>query len=387
MICLRPFFILPAAALLSVCQSVSASPNTACVHAELPCAATERFSVLSENATELESKLLHEVTESAARDFQMKFGAMPSPTIIVPTGTINADVQSRLTANGYMTIMPWISPAERVELRNRDVIRKVEEQLGDRPQVVKDAAIASALAQLQSQTAAKTPATKEDFTDLSALSHELGHKWFVDRYPSEDTEQTEHAYGGWAPDWLDESAAIAMESEDGKQRRRVKFSEIEPEKRIPLAEFLTMVHPAAQAGRDLAERLRMTQLPQTEGSETKRKLIRRDVAELPDATERTQSPRTEVSKTTSRVIRLSGQEAEDFIAQSGGDRAPNFYAQALVFSDYLEDRSGTDKILSQIAAPLAEGKSFTTWLSSNTVGLPKNMDALDLDWLEYISRL
>jgi hypothetical protein len=282
---------------------------------------------------------------------------------------VDAVTQSRLTDNGYVTIMPWISTDEQNELRNQDVITQIKEQLKGRPQALIDAAIASARSQLQSQTV-----TKEEFRDLSALSHELGHKWFINRYPHGDMVQTAHAYGGWAPDWLDESAAIAMESDNGKQGRRMRFSNLKPEARIPLPEFLTMVHPAAKAGRDLAEGLRETRSPPTESGEVNRTFIRGDMSELPDA---------RTSAKTSQVIRLTGEEAEAFLAKSGGERAPNFYAQAIVFSDYLESRSGEPKILSVIASALSTGESFTTWLSTNNQGLPESVEALNEDWTEY----
>jgi hypothetical protein len=321
------------------------------------------------------SQQLLDATEAAAGDFEIIFGALPPASIVVPTETIDAVTQSRLTDNGYVTIMPWISQDVQNELRNQDVIKQIKEQLQGRPQALIDAAIASARSQLQPQTV-----TKEESQDLSALSHELGHKWFIDRYPNGDTAQTSHAYGGWAPDWLDESAAIAMESENGKQRRRMRFSNLEPEARIPLPEFLTMVHPAAQAGRDLAEGLRETRLPPMEGGEVNRTFIRRDMSELPDAA---QLSGNTTSARTSQVIRLTGEEAQAFLAKSGGERAPNFYAQAIVFSDYLESRSGEPKILSVIASALSAGDNFTTWLSTNNQGLPESVEALDEDWTEY----
>lgn len=323
------------------------------MHAELPCAMTERFSVLSESVDE--SALLKRVTQSSAIDFELKFGAMPLPTIIVPTEAVNSNLNSRLKANGYFTIMPWISTAERNKMRKQGIIKQIEEQLEGRPQVIKDAAIASALEQLKSQMP-----TKEDSIDLTALSHELGHKWFMSQYKKDnDEEQPGHAYGGWAPDWLDESAAIAMESESLKQRRRDAFTEIDPENRIQLAQFLSMDHPAAQAARDLARKFKSP--PLESGASTR--------------------------TTTNQIVLLSGKEAEDFIAASGGDITPNFYAQALVFSDYLEARSATDKILSHISAGLAEGQTFTTWLADNTFSIPQDLDALERDWLEYSDQL
>jgi hypothetical protein len=192
--------------------------------------------------------------------------------------------------------------------------------------------------------------------------------------------QTAHAYGGWAPDWLDESAAIAMESDNGKQGRRLRFSNLKPEARIPLPEFLTMVHPAAKAARDLAEGLRETRSPPTQGGEVNRTFIRRDMSELPEAA---QVPGARMSTKTSQVIQLTGEEAEAFLAKSGGERVPNFYAQAIVFSDYLESRSGEPKILSVIASALSTGESFTTWLSTNNQGLPESVEALNEDWTEY----
>lgn len=343
----RPLSFVSALLVVSACQSAAVAPQPPCKYADVPCAQLDKFAVLSTNLTE--SELLLRAAKSAAQDFQRLFGAMPPATIIVPSGTVSTDVQSRLTANGYEVTLPWISPADRASMRQQMIRRQVEEQMANQPKALQDAAMAAALAATQTATQ-----TQDETIDLAAMSHELGHMWFINQYQGTGQKQTGHAYGGWAPDWMDEAAAVALETEALKVRRRAKFTQMDDQRRIPLVEFLSMDHPSAKAAQDMSERMRATQSG---------------------------------SKTSSRAILLSGQEAKDFIAASGGDRAADFYAQTLVFTDYLENRSATVDILSRIAASLAQGLQFEAWLAKNDVGLPTNLTALDADWSAYTAAL
>lgn len=72
------------------------------------------------------------------------------------------------------------------------------------------------------------------------LRHEIGHDLFV-RYLVPNTQSGQ--YGGDAPDWLDEMAAIAFEGTEQKTgRRRVVSILAEASKLMPLSKFLVMTH-------------------------------------------------------------------------------------------------------------------------------------------------
>ncbi len=82
-------------------------------------------------------------------------------------------------------------------------------------------------------------AGKEPSTDLFA--HEIGHVIFT-RFLVADSRGDQ--YGGDAPDWLDEMAALAFEAGDEVHRRRAIAKYYGANKAlIPLSKLLSMPHP------------------------------------------------------------------------------------------------------------------------------------------------
>ena len=79
------------------------------------------------------------------------------------------------------------------------------------------------------------------------LPHEIGHALFI-RFLVPKTGIDE--YGGGAPDWLDEMAALAFEDPAGvRMRRRDTRRLAERDALIPLARLLSMPHPEWSARR------------------------------------------------------------------------------------------------------------------------------------------
>ena len=162
------------------------------------------------------------------------------------------------------------------------------------------------------------------------LRHEIGHDLFV-RYlvPSTKADQ----YGGDAPDWLDEAAAVAFEGDmlrDLRRRATVRYAR---EKRlIPLARFLTMIHPeeAAQS--------------------------------IPAA---------------------SGRQMTVFTAAS--DDTEVFYAMASAFYDFLVVRSGKSAILAELAVVARDPVALKRRILLRTGHSPKDgLAALNIDFLTWI---
>jgi hypothetical protein len=82
------------------------------------------------------------------------------------------------------------------------------------------------------------------------LPHEIGHSLFI-RFMVPGSGKDE--YGGGAPDWLDEMAAIAFEDFGGvRMRRREARRHAERGMLIPLARLLSMPHPEWSARRAAA---------------------------------------------------------------------------------------------------------------------------------------
>lgn len=323
-----------------------------CPHVDLPCAALITMAVSGPDGDEAE--ILRQVVEDSAIRFTTRFGRAPAAGLIVPGGRVTKEMQSRIEANGYAVTMPWIGSRDRDRLLESQVRRQVEDQMDGRPPALIEAAMQSALQQLRA-----TRTVAEGRIDLSALSHELGHKWFMTEFSKDGESGTGHAYGGWAPDWLDEAAAVSMESDALKERRRKRVSEMESTDRIPLAEFLSMEHPGAQAARELQAGLEAMG-PQNEDGETPG------------------------SQTSSRAIVLSGKDAEDFVAASGGDRVSDFYAQALLLTDYLEARTGSPSVLAEITTALLDGSNFELWIAGQP-DVPNTLSALQLDWDRFLA--
>ena len=83
------------------------------------------------------------------------------------------------------------------------------------------------------------------------LPHEIGHALFI-RFLVPRTGEVE--YGGGAPDWLDEMAAIAFEDAAGVRMRRSEARRhAERGALIPLARLLAMPHPEWSARRLAAD--------------------------------------------------------------------------------------------------------------------------------------
>lgn len=83
---------------------------------------------------------------------------------------------------------------------------------------------------------------------IGLLRHELGHQVFLRRVLVPSSDGT---YGSDAPDWLDEAAAIVMETPEMKDQRRAMARMLAAQgKLLPLGDFLAMSHPEAKSGVD-----------------------------------------------------------------------------------------------------------------------------------------
>lgn len=292
-------------------------------------------------------RALTEDIGAARAIYRTHFGRLPPRGAVLAAGTqqsVSADEARSLRSAGARWVLPWIDAADRDGALERKIRAAITQQMPGMSQEAVDAAVARALA----SAAGGEPGA--DTSIRSALRHELGHKWLIaDRWPrfteEESASRTDSHYGGPAPDWLDETAAVLMEDAAMTARRRDLFGAIrrggEPGERVvALAEFVTMDHP-------LAARVR-TQLDRKPGAS---------------------------------VMIVTGEEARHLAA---GSRA--FYAQARVFADYLIERSGRPDVFAAIADAAAEDQDFATWLGRQGAdyGLPATLPALERDWSDWL---
>lgn len=346
---------LSAALGLMACSSVaqtdaSRADASPCIALKLECSGSGNILIVG--SAEEHADLLNTAL-AASEKFEDTFDRSPAKTVIVPGGVISADMTKALKAAGYPVQLPWVSAADKAKLREASIVRQVEEQTKGLPQAVKESAMKQALAAVK----AGVEDQQANALQAGAFAHELGHMWFINAFsPGNSERQTGHAYGGWAPDWLDETAAVLMENPALNKRRRAAFKGFAFEDVIPLAEFLTMEHPAAQSAKELRNLL-----PSTSSD----------------------GPSSE-----SRAIVLTGKEAEEFLKKSGGNKAANFYAQVQVFSDFLLSYSDDTAIYISLTEGLLAGASFETWLAGKGQewGLPQSVEALDAAWLKWIDK-
>ncbi|MEL7312580.1 MAG: hypothetical protein AAFN07_13795, partial [Pseudomonadota bacterium] len=305
-------------ALLLSGTSHASRDNEICKVLDSPCQQMGNMLVIGASN---DAEALLKVMNDAANEFLGLFGWEPPLTAVVPGGTISTSMRDQLAANQVSVQLPWLSSADKIRLRQSAIRRQVEAQTEGLPDAVRAKALQQAMAAISSN--------ESNATHDGALAHELGHLWFMRMVPSSvDGSETGHAYGGFAPDWLDESFAVLLENSALRADRRQLFSELDSDQVIPLATFLSMTHPAANAAKALQ-------------------------AARPKAPEDSES----------QIIILTADEADEFLAAAGGDRAAHFYAQVQVFSDFLVETCGGASVYPSISTALQSGMSFDEWLA------------------------
>lgn len=164
------------------------------------------------------------------------------------------------------------------------------------------------------------------------LRHEIGHDLFI-RYLVPSSRESQ--YGGDAPDWLDEMAAIAFERAEQAATRRQEAGRYAREGTLlPLSRFLTMIHPELTARRPSAP---------------------------------------------------SGQTVR--VAPGASNETPRFYAMARAFYDFLVARTNSTVIVAELAVAFRNGEPLDRWLLARTGhrGRADRLEALDAAFLAWIA--
>jgi hypothetical protein len=153
------------------------------------------------------------------------------------------------------------------------------------------------------------------------LRHEIGHDLFIRHLvPSTNPDQ----YGGDAPDWLDEMAAIAFEGTEQVAIRRQQARLIASHRGLlPLRRFFSMVHPELAALRRSAPGAQPTSEPAPDPLDT-----------------------------------------------------PLFYLTGRAFYDFLVFRTGNAAIVAGLAAAVRGGEALDRWLTART-GFGEGDDGFD----------
>lgn len=293
------------------------------------------------------------ITGTRAR-FETHFGR-PAPQVAVVEGTGRLDaLRAQLETDGYPAALPWITRAQKEDLKTAAIRKQVVDQL---PPGTPDAVINAAVQQALSKISKVSGESEDEIaaakaSEASALNHEIGHVLFMEAYwPDRESSGGKH-YGGPAPDWFDETAALLMEDDSMQQGRwdRLLDTYAEPDGFIPLDQLFSMQHPllaAVQAyrGKDGAT-----------GSQT-------------------------------GAIVITGEEADRLLKAADIPDPELYYRQGLGLARYMMETSGNPAIFGAIAKGLASGETMESWLAADgaAAGLPGTVEALEAAFLDWLS--
>lgn len=312
-------------------SSVPAEARNACSAAYLPrypiCREAGRALVLATTPEDADWGVTV-VTKVEAR-FDRYFGTAPRFVLMLKDG--ETELSDELAKIGYRRQLVWNSPrthaARTVALITgalRDQFRR--DGLAE-PEIRKR--VEPAERQFLKDGLARTAST---------VGHELGHA-LLQSFWEEVTPKFQHRYGTLGPDWLDEIAAILMESEEVLQSRRMLLREMWKQGRlISLPRYLEMPHPNA----------------------------------IPA------SKRAPAGVTSGELITHPG---------GNGDPVLDYYAQSLGFADFLVEKSGQPLVFKAITDKLSGGWTIEEWLAAegSRYGLGSNIAALNQQWEAWLA--
>lgn len=276
--------------------------------------------------TEAEANIAASALRDTGQRFALHFGSAPVGALILSTTLDPLLAREFAKSHGLDYAQVWL-PAE----AKRTMTERAMRQAGlDR------ARIRQALARTEDQ-------------DAVTLRHEVGHAMYGALYWPDAVGSLEQRYGTPAPDWLDEAAAILMETPEAQARHLASF--IDAAKHRPrtipaLADFLQAEHPVRSAA--LARAL--SRGPKSESG---------------------------VQMTVTTGTGFAGMDT--------------FYGQSLLLGLFLAETSGDPTILAPISAAISNGASFEHWLAQDgpryrlpatVAGLQPGWDA----WLQQVTR-
>lgn len=341
----------------------AAAPDPLCARAlqaapQLSCAVAGRGVALA--ATPEEAQRLAGYAQAGEARFTARFGRDIAPYAVLSTPP--TPDRAALRAAGFAHVLPWPAPRAFDEAARRSVeqgTRRFAASQNMNPAQTEEV-VARALSQIPDARA-------QAALDAGMVPHELGHLWFTAAFWPErpetavktDPDAPRH-YGGPGPDWLDEAAAVIMEDDPTAAQRRDQFGA------LMKGEVVPAVGPVD--GRAI-----LLDLPGLLSREHPG--LARAVAAAPEV----------ISGGGGVGVGVSFTPAGAGARPAALERV--FYIQTRVFADYLIQTSGRPTILADIAAALADGRSFEAWLASEgaALGLPSSVEDLQKGWEAYAS--
>ncbi len=290
--------------------------------------------------------------------FQRHFGRAPVPYALIQAAAPGEE--AALRGAGFTQVLGWLTFEQLQDATLASVRRGAEARATAQGLSGEQATAAAeqAVATWRSTNSRESRLAQEE----GVVPHEAGHGWFIRTFWPDlaPATRTGH-YGGPAPDWMDETAAILMENDEFAEQRRRGFeqvyrdgersaalTDITAAELIDLPHFLSRTHPMAGSGSSIlsAEQMRARQL--SEGT---------------------------------NIVVMSGDEA-----RQRGRGGLMFYLQGRMFADFLVEQTGDPQVFAQIGAALARGDTMEQWLAAAGPRhrLPTTVAALDQAWRGWL---
>ena len=346
---------------LTAGHALAAEPSDLCVSAlkavaaATECRRTPGGAVIGKNAAAVNA-----VAEAAAEG-EKKFEAFfnrPVPRYAVSFFVGDQSASAALRLADFNIVLPWLDPESKSAAIDQSVRRAVLKAVEGKNMASEQ--VEALVAQAKSKMPDISTAKAAD-TDAGAVAHELGHQWFMKSFwPGRSVGKLGH-YGGPAPDWLDELAAVLHENDQLTADRRRQFKAVylqQPDRKVflditaddltDLQKYLSREHPANKGVRDA-----LTKMKQADGSKRS-----------PDG-----------------VYILAGAEAAA-VSRDG----LMFYLQSRAFADFMIERTGNPRIFAEIAAADASGVKFARWLakSGKKYKLATSVSLLEKQWQAWL---
>lgn len=256
--------------------------------------------------------------------FSRHFGAVPRYALLIKDGETRYPPE--LERAGYHRYLIWKSPrswaAQMRDLQRPLVQKNFQEQGVVEPELT-----------ARTERALERVFQREFAGGASIAAHELGHNLLESFWNGKPppVPAPRARYGTLAPDWLDEVAAILMESEESLENRRRFLPDLHKGgKMVPLRIYLGMPHPV-------------------------------------------------------------GGVSEPAAAGAGGGPQVGpleYYSQSLGFAEFLAETSGRPRIFEAIARKLSDGSTFEQWLAAEgrDYNLAADLDSLNRMWEAWLQR-
>lgn len=295
------------------------------------CAGDETLLVISANEERAAAAL--DAGHAAREHFAAVFGETPVPTAIVEDIALYPGIALELQAAGYV-VKPWISPGAMRAALETQLRPALQAAMSDASPEAVENAVQSAIERRFSQN-------EQVRHGDAIIAHELGHIWLIQAFDWPDAGiEGERAYGAaGAPDWMDETAAVLMETGTLTAERRAALCETLPgDIAVTLAQYFTMEHPMINMARQAAAQ-REAALAASGGDRSAPQLM---------------------------VMTQEARTGDDALITDAG----YYYALTRAFVDYVVTRTGSETVFASLARTLAQGRTLDNWLAAGVTGLP-----------------